>query len=108
PTQICGAPVPPRGPPSFVLDVVALLAALITVVLWASAFVGIRAAGDDLSPGALTLGRLAIGSVVLGAFVLTRSGRFPGRSQLPLLLLCGVLWFGLYNTALQKAQRSVA
>jgi drug/metabolite transporter (DMT)-like permease len=86
---------------------VALLAALITVVLWASAFVGIRAAGDDLSPGALTLGRLAIGSIVLGAFVLTRSGRFPGRAQLPLLLLCGVLWFGLYNIALNEAERRV-
>jgi drug/metabolite transporter (DMT)-like permease len=86
---------------------VALLAALITVVLWASAFVGIRAAGEDLSPGSLTLGRLAIGSVVLGAFVLTRSGRFPGRAQLPLLVLCGVLWFGLYNLALNEAERRV-
>ncbi|HET8873670.1 MAG TPA: DMT family transporter [Gaiellaceae bacterium] len=85
----------------------ALLAALITVVLWASAFVGIRAAGEDLSPGSLTLGRLAIGSVVLGAFVLTRSGRFPGRAQLPLLLVCGVLWFGLYNLALNEAERRV-
>jgi hypothetical protein len=32
---------------------VALLAALVTVVLWASAFVGIRAAGEDLGRFAL-------------------------------------------------------
>jgi hypothetical protein len=36
----------------------ALLAALSTVVLWASAFVGIRAAGRSFSPEALALGRL--------------------------------------------------
>ena len=44
----------------------ALVAAVVTVVLWASAFVGIRAAGEDLSPGALSLGRLAVGSALLG------------------------------------------
>ncbi|MDQ3504334.1 MAG: EamA family transporter, partial [Actinomycetota bacterium] len=42
----------------------ALLAAGITLVLWASAFVGIRAVGADFSPGALTLGRLVIGALV--------------------------------------------
>jgi drug/metabolite transporter (DMT)-like permease len=86
---------------------VALLAALVTVLLWASAFVGIRAAGEDLSPGALSLGRLAIGSVLLGALALSRGGRWPGRSELPLLLTCGVLWFGLYNPVLNEAEQRV-
>jgi drug/metabolite transporter (DMT)-like permease len=86
---------------------VALLAALVTVVLWASAFVGIRAAGEDLSPGALSLGRLAIGSVLLGALALSRGGRWPGRSELPLLITCGVLWFGLYNPVLNEAEQRV-
>jgi drug/metabolite transporter (DMT)-like permease len=86
---------------------VALLAALVTVLLWASAFVGIRAAGEDLSPGALSLGRLAIGSVLLGALALSRGGRWPGRSELPLLLTFGVLWFGLYNPVLNEAEQRV-
>jgi drug/metabolite transporter (DMT)-like permease len=86
---------------------VALLAALVTVVLWSSAFVGIRAAGEDLSPGALSLGRLAIGSALLGAFVLWQRGRLPGRRELPLIVVCGVLWFGLYNIALNEAERRV-
>jgi drug/metabolite transporter (DMT)-like permease len=86
---------------------VALLAALVTVVLWASAFVGIRAAGEDLSPGALSLGRLAIGSVLLGALALSRGGRWPGRAELPLLITCGVLWFGLYNPVLNEAEQRV-
>ncbi len=85
----------------------ALLAALVTVVLWASAFVGIRAAGEDLSPGALSLGRLAIGSVLLGALALSRGGRWPGRSELPLLITFGVLWFGLYNPVLNEAEQRV-
>jgi drug/metabolite transporter (DMT)-like permease len=86
---------------------VALLAALTSVVLWSSAFVGIRAAGEDLSPGALSLGRLAVGSALLGVFVLAQRGRLPGRRELPLIALCGVLWFGLYNLALNEAERRV-
>jgi drug/metabolite transporter (DMT)-like permease len=86
---------------------VARLAALVTVVLWASAFVGIRAAGEDLSPGALSLARLAVGSVALGSFVLIRRERLPGRKDLPLLVLIGLLWFGLYNVALNEAERRI-
>ena len=40
----------------------ATAAVAFTVVAWASAFVAIRAAGQDFSPGALALGRLAIGT----------------------------------------------
>ena len=85
----------------------ALVAALVTVVLWASAFVGIRAAGDDLSPGALSLGRLAVGSALLGVFVLLQRGRLPGRRDWPGIVVCGVLWFGLYNLALNAAEQRV-
>ncbi len=85
----------------------ALLAALVTVVLWASAFVGIRAAGEDLSPGALSLGRLAVGSALLGFFVLVQRGRLPGRRDWPGIVICGVLWFGLYNLALNEAEQRV-
>lgn len=85
----------------------ALLAALVTVILWASAFVGIRAAGEDLSPGALSLGRLAVGSALLGVFVLLQRGRLPGPRDWPGIVACGVLWFGLYNLALNAAEQRV-
>jgi drug/metabolite transporter (DMT)-like permease len=85
----------------------AMWAALVSVCLWASAFVGIRSAGRDLSPGALALGRLFVGSVVLGAFVLARRERLPRRRALAGAVLCGVLWFGLYNVALNAAERRV-
>jgi drug/metabolite transporter (DMT)-like permease len=86
---------------------VALLAALVTVVLWASAFVGIRAAGEDLSPGALSLARISLGSAILGGFVLARRERLPRRTDLPLLLVIGVCWFGLYNLALNEAEQRI-
>lgn len=85
----------------------ALAAALATVVLWASAFVGIRAAGRTLSPGALAFGRLAVGSVALGTLALVRRQPMPRRSDLPGLLLCGLLWFGVYNLVLNQAERMV-
>ena len=85
----------------------ALAAALFTVVAWASAFVGIRSAGADLSPGALSLMRLSIASVALGAVVAVRRERMPSRRHFPRLAICGVLWFGVYNIALNAGERRV-
>ncbi len=82
-------------------------AAGITVVLWASAFVGIRAAGRALEPGPLALARLVVGSLVLGAFVAHRREPFPARRDLPKIVACGVLWFGIYNVGLNAAERLV-
>jgi drug/metabolite transporter (DMT)-like permease len=84
-----------------------LLAALVSIVLWAAAFVGIRAAGRSFSPGPLALGRLAIGSVLLGAVVLSRPMVRPTRRELALLVLAGVLWFGVYQVLLNEAERRV-
>lgn len=87
----------------------ALAAALVTVTLWASAFVGIRAAGEDLSAGPLTLLRLAIGSVALGvlALALARPDPSPTRRDIPGLLVFGLLWFGAYNVMLNEAEQRV-
>ena len=84
-----------------------LVAIGVTIVLWASAFVGIRSAGRDFSPGALALGRLLIGSVVLGAIVVARREPLPGRRHLPRILACGLLWFGAYSVVLNEAERRV-
>ncbi len=39
------------------------------MLAWASTFVAIRAVGADLSPGPLALGRLLVGTAVLGALL---------------------------------------
>ncbi|MFG1624117.1 DMT family transporter [Kribbella sp. NPDC049227] len=85
--------------------VLAAGAAAVTVVLWASAFVAIRHVGQEISAGALSLGRLLVGSVLLGVFVFTRPRRWPAKGDWKLLLVCGLLWFGLYNLALNEAER---
>jgi drug/metabolite transporter (DMT)-like permease len=92
-------------------DVAALLAALVTVLVWASAFVGIRSAGRSFAPGALTLGRLVVAIAALTVLGVVQGERLPTRSQLRAcglpLLVCGLLWFGAYNLALNAGERRV-
>jgi drug/metabolite transporter (DMT)-like permease len=88
-------------------DTLAIAAAGVTVALWASAFVGIRAAGDDFSPGGLALGRLTVAAVVLGLLVLARREPFPAARDLPLIALSGLLWLGAYSVLLNAAEQRV-
>ena len=67
----------------------------------------LRHLGDTVSPGALSLGRLLVASAVLGLMLLTRPRRWPTRRDLPLLLACGVLWFGVYNISLNAAEQRI-
>jgi drug/metabolite transporter (DMT)-like permease len=88
-------------------DRLALIAALTTVVLWASAFVGIRAASVDLTAGPLALGRLLVGSLALGVLVLARGVVRPSLRDFLLIVSSGLLWFAFYNVALNEAERNV-
>jgi drug/metabolite transporter (DMT)-like permease len=85
--------------------VLAAGAAAVTVVLWASAFVAIRHVGHEFSAGALSLGRLLVGSLLLGALVFTRPRTWPAKADWKPLLVCGLLWFGVYNVALNEAEQ---
>ncbi len=100
------SPAPPALRPGQISRL-GIAAVVVTVVLWASAFVGIRAVGPSFSPGPLTLGRLAVAAVVLGLVVLPqfrKAAAFPsGREWWPILAY-GVMWFGGYNVALNAAE----
>jgi drug/metabolite transporter (DMT)-like permease len=80
---------------------------VVTLALWASAFVAIRHLGHDFSAGALSLGRLLVGSVALGTVALSRGVPRPSRRDWLALLVIGVLWFGVYNIALNQGERHV-
>ncbi|MFF2202566.1 DMT family transporter [Streptomyces sp. NPDC058145] len=82
-------------------------AAALTVVLWASAFVAIRSAGDAYSPGALALGRLLAGALTLGVLCVVRREGLPPRSAWRGIALSGVLWFGFYMVALNWGEQRV-
>lgn len=80
------------------------LALAVTLVLWASAFVGIRDAGASFGPGELTLGRLIVGGLALTLIARPWRHRMPRGRPLHLLLVAGVFWFGAYNLALNAGE----
>ena len=84
-----------------------LIAALVTVLLWASAFIGIRGAGPHFDPGALALLRMAVGTVALGIIALRHGIRLPARRHWPLVAVWGIGWFCIYNLALNSAERTL-
>lgn len=97
-------PISPATTPSRTISKLGIAAVIVTVVLWASAFVGIRAVGPSFSPGSLTLGRLVVAAVALGIVALPRLKRWPkGREWLPIVAY-GVMWFAGYNLALNAAE----
>lgn len=99
-TYVAGVPRPSALP---------LFAAVTTLLLWASAFVAIRHLGTSVSPGALSLGRLVVAALALGAILALRPGprRWPARRHAALVGVCGVAWFGVYNIALNAAEQRI-
>ena len=85
----------------------ALAAGFVTVGLWASAFVAIRHAGHDIAPGALSLARLVVATLALGALVAIKHEPMPARSDLPRIAFVGLLWLGAYNVLLNAAETHV-
>lgn len=86
----------------------ALAAVAVTVLAWASAFVAIRTVGASYAPGPMTLGRLLVGSLALGAGLLVvRRWVWPNRREWALIVLCGLAWFTVYNVALNAAEQRV-
>ncbi len=88
-------------------DRAALVAGLVTVTLWGSAFVAIRDAGTTLSPGSLALGRLLVSLIVLGAVALLRRVPLPSAHDLPRIAAYGVLFLGVYSVSLNEAEERV-
>ncbi len=84
-----------------------LSAVAVTLFFWASAFVAIRHLGPDVTPGALSLGRLLVGSVCLGVLMSVRRPPWPSRADWPRLVAIGLLWYALYNIALNAAETRI-
>ncbi|ANH38272.1 putative inner membrane transporter yiJE [Nocardioides dokdonensis FR1436] len=78
-----------------------------TLVLWASAFVAIRHLGADFSAGPLSLGRLLVGALCLAVVALSRGLPHPTRREWVSLVAIGLLWFGVYNVALNEGEQRI-
>lgn len=84
-----------------------LAAVACTLVFWASAFVAIRHLGDDFSPGALSLGRLLVGAACLAVVALASGLPRPTAAEWRSIVVIGLLWFGVYNVALNEGEQRV-
>lgn len=84
-----------------------LAAVGVTLVLWASAFVAIRHLAGEFEAGSLSLGRLLVGSLCLGVVALSRGVPMPTGREWVSIVAIGVLWFGIYNVALNAGEQHV-
>lgn len=82
-----------------------MLAAAVTVVLWASAFVVIRFCGAEFSPGALAFIRLSVGTLVLVTVAAVVRPPLPRGRGLAFLIGYGLLWFAAYTVILNWAEQ---
>src|SRR5579862_9221884 len=77
------------------------LAILIVVVLWASAFVGIRIGLQGYSPGSLALLRFLVASICMFFVYLKQTKRPHIKGQdLCIVLIAGFVGIGFYHIAL--------
>lgn len=81
---------------------------LLTVVLWASAFVGIRAGLESYTPGCMALLRYLVASVVLLlVYSKQKTKTVPAINELAVIFLLGAVGFALYNIALNIGEQTV-
>ena len=101
----------PRPAPAIAPDVrlapLTVVAIVVTVLAWASAFIVIRGAGPYFHSGALALLRLLVGTALLGLVMLRGRWVRPNRREWLLIAGFGVAWFGGYNVALNIAEQTL-
>jgi drug/metabolite transporter (DMT)-like permease len=85
-----------------------LIAILVTVLAWASAFIVVRGVAPYFTGGALALGRITVGTLLLGVIVLVRRRWiWPTRREWVFIAVFGVAWFGAYNVTLNIAEHTL-
>ncbi len=80
---------------------------ILTVLLWASAFVAIRAGLKGYDPGSLALFRYGIASICLIFLYLPLKKHKPTLMEIPAIFFLGVVGFGIYNIALNYGELTV-
>lgn len=82
-------------------------AVIATVVLWASSFVGIRAALGAYSPTHLALLRFLVAALALLAYAITQRVPRPKLKDLPMIALSGGIGITIYNLALNAGEQTI-
>jgi drug/metabolite transporter (DMT)-like permease len=89
------------------LPVSVIAATVFAVVLWGSAPVAIRVALAGYGPGQLALLRFGMASVLLATYGAFAGLRRPAISDVPALVLAGVVGITIYNVVLNYGLRTV-
>lgn len=94
------------------------IAIAVTLLLWASAFAGIKAGlrltptgqvgPDGYGPGELALLRFGTASAVLGVYALLTRMRLPARGDLPRIALAGFLGISVYHLGLNFGEVQIS
>lgn len=84
-----------------------LLALGTTLLLWASAFAGIRAGLSGYSPGHLALLRFIVASLALAIYAVATRMKMPQKGDWPGIALTGWLGISGYNLALNYGETSL-
>jgi drug/metabolite transporter (DMT)-like permease len=98
---------PDRPAPSGHIPLKAYVALGFALVVWASAFAGIRAGLRSYAPSHLALFRYLIASSVLGVYARFAHFRRPAWRDLPGLVVAGTLGITIYNLALNYGETRV-
>ncbi len=83
-------------------------AVVVTLLLWASAFAGIKAGLSAYSPGQLALLRFLVGSASMVVLARLKGFGLPERKDFPRILAVGFLGFTVYHVFLNYGERTVS
>ena len=84
-----------------------IIALGLTILLWASAFAGIRVALQHYSPSHLAVSRFLIASLLLAILALFKRTHLPEPADLPRIIVAGFLGIAAYNIALNYGELTV-
>ncbi len=90
------------------IDTPTVIALVVTLLPWASAFAGIRAGLEGYSPGALVLFRFLIASTGLILYALLTHMRLPALHDLPAMFFLGFAGITIYQICLTFGEQSVS
>ncbi|WP_128896076.1 DMT family transporter [Longirhabdus pacifica] len=79
----------------------------ITVLLWSSAFVGIRASLEDYSPQHLALIRFSIASIIFIVISFFKKISIPEKKDMFRIFLSGFIGIAMYNFALNYGEQRI-
>ena len=81
---------------------------IITIILWGSAFVGIKVTLKDFNPIHLSIYRFIIASAAFGIFAGFKRIQIPQKEDIPGFFFLGIVGITVYNLALNYGEQTIS